>query len=200
LVIKHLSVYLPHLRNSSQKWKLQERISQRFQSSWRSKLWQFSFFLLNYPFNLVEQLLRLKRSCFAAPYLCCSRLWAAEKRTVFLAGNRQIRTSPEHSHKRAHLGPSSSHQGCTQEPRCSLWSEVHLLLCLTGESRNEKKTWEILKKENLPDNDYLFSHVIDQVLGTQPLFYTKTAYFLPSTLFRHNIILYAWNLRLWNSL
>lgn len=78
----------------------------------------------------------------------CSRLWAADKRTVFLAGNRQIRTSPEHSHKRARLGPSSSHQGCTQEPRCSLWSEVHLLLCLTGESRNEKKTWEILKKRD----------------------------------------------------
>lgn len=94
-------------------------------------------FLLNYSFNLVEQLLRLKGLCFAAPCLCCSWLWAAKKRTVFLADKR---TSPEHSHKRARLGPSSSHQGCTQEPRCSLWSEVHLLLCLTGESKNEKKT------------------------------------------------------------
>lgn len=55
----------------------------------------------------------------------------------------------------------------------------------------KRKRERFSKKEILPDNDYLFSHVIDQLLGTQSLFYTKTVHFLPSTLFRHNIILYA---------
>lgn len=62
-----------------------------------------------------------------------------------------VMSLPERFHKRAHLGPSSSHQGYIPEQRHYQWLEVHLLLCLIGDRSK--------------------SHVIDQLYSSH--FYSK---------------------------